>query len=220
MEWIINIFIILAVIGLVVNYFEKKKLERELGRKLGIQEFMDIFQERQKAEKREKKEAAKKAVKDNTKEAVEIALIDTKDEQEITQDKPQSKAQSLPPEFIAFIEREMFDEARRYLQKIAYEMTGKHVPQKDKDDFKKMMTYFADRDPLYREVLRKARKIIETNQGIKQSEIYKSIPEYDTETLRYVFYFGHELGDIHRIKKGRTYIIFTSQEQSERLLDT
>lgn len=98
-----------------------------------------------------------------------------------------------------------YDMARAILQKFAYGMVGRAVSEDDKARFRTLMTTFALDDPLYREVMSKLKPIVLTNPGILQSTIYPHLPEYDQETIRYVAYFGHEIGDIHRRKKGRSY---------------
>lgn len=98
-----------------------------------------------------------------------------------------------------------YDMARAILQKFAYGMVGKGVSEDDKARFRTLMTEFALDDPLYREVMAKLKPIVLAQPGILQSAVYASLPEYDQETVRYVAYFGHEIGDIHRRKKGRSY---------------
>jgi len=100
-----------------------------------------------------------------------------------------------------------WDWARAALQKMAYEMVGDHVSQQDKDNFKALMTRFAQKDPLYREVMGLLLPVIQQNPGILQSKIYGFAP-HDQETIRYVLYFAHELGDLTRIKKGNSYQLF------------
>lgn len=101
-----------------------------------------------------------------------------------------------------------WDWARAALQKIAYSMVGSGVTQAQKDEFKGLMIYFADRDPLYKALLKQLLPVIKREPGILQSKIYDFAPEYDQETIRYVLYFAHELGDINRVKKGRSYNLF------------
>jgi hypothetical protein len=98
-----------------------------------------------------------------------------------------------------------YDVARALLQKAAYGMVGAGVNEEDNARFKTLMTTFALDDPLYREVMAKLKPIVLAQPGILQSSVYARLPEYDQETVRYVAYFGHEIGDIHRRKKGRSY---------------
>lgn len=98
-----------------------------------------------------------------------------------------------------------YDWARHELQKIAYSMVNKSVTDDQRIRFKQVMTEFANEDLLYRDVIEKIRSIVLSQPGIIQSSIYKLLPGHDQETVRYVLYFAHELGDIHRRKKGRSY---------------
>jgi hypothetical protein len=101
-----------------------------------------------------------------------------------------------------------WDWARAALQKLAYTMTGDDVSQEQKDHFKRLMTRFAQKDPLYREIIVELLPVIQQQPGILQSEIYAHVPRHDVETIRYVLYFAHELGDLVRLKKGRSYQLF------------
>lgn len=98
-----------------------------------------------------------------------------------------------------------YDLARGALQKYAYGMVGAGVSEDDKQRFRQLMTEFALDDPLYRDIMTRLKPIVLSRPGILQSAIYAFFPEYDQETVRYVAYFGHEIGDIHRRKKGRSY---------------
>jgi tetratricopeptide (TPR) repeat protein len=101
-----------------------------------------------------------------------------------------------------------WDWARAALQKWSYGMVGNQVSQAEKDRFKALMTRFAEKDPLYREVMGLLLPVIKQNEGILQSKIYGYAPRYDQETLRYVLYFADELGEITRLKKGNSYQLF------------
>lgn len=101
-----------------------------------------------------------------------------------------------------------WDWARAALHKWSYGMVGKQVSQAEKDRFKALMTRFAEKDPLYREVMGLLLPVIQQNEGILQSKIYSYAPRYDQETLRYVLYFAAELGDLTRLKKGNSYQLF------------
>lgn len=119
--------------------------------------------------------------------------------------------ESTPIEIIEAYERKHFDQMRDYLQKIAYGMVGKNVDEQDKQDFKEIVTYFASRDPLYSDLIKMLLPVIAKNEGMLQSTIYPYLSGYSQETVRYVLYFAHELGDIKRIKKGRSYELYTSE---------
>lgn len=99
-----------------------------------------------------------------------------------------------------------YDFARLWLQRFAYTITGnEYVSQEIRDRFKRAMTCFAKEDPLYREVIDAVKLVVEKQPGILQSKTYPLLPHIEQETIRYVLYFAHELGDITRRKKGRSY---------------
>lgn len=105
-------------------------------------------------------------------------------------------------------ERGNYDWARQQLQQIAYSMVGDSVTQQEKDKFTQVMKDFASEDPLYRQVMERLLPMVETNPGIVQSQIYKGQPDEIKEQMRYVLYFAHELGHIHRVKKGNSYSLY------------
>jgi len=98
--------------------------------------------------------------------------------------------------------------ARQQLQQIAYSMVGRSVSQSDKDKFTQVMKDFAREDPLYRQVMEKLLPMVFATPGMVQSQIYKGQPDAIKEQMRYVLYFAHELGHIHRVKKGNSYKLY------------
>jgi tetratricopeptide (TPR) repeat protein len=98
-----------------------------------------------------------------------------------------------------------YDQARQMLQKIAYGMVGGSVSDEQREDFKQLMTSFANEDPLYRDIVDQVMPMVAAQPGMLQSTIYKNFPHYNQEQMRYALYFAHEIGDIPRRKKGRSY---------------
>ena len=137
------------------------------------------------------------ALKRNTDEVLEAEIV-------------QNYPYNTPIEIIEYYEIRDFDAMRFALQKIAYEMVGDRHTKQEKDDFKKIMTFFAYKDPLYNDCIKKIISIVAKNEGILQTQIYSYFSEYDKETMRYVLYFANELGDIHRVKSGRSYKLHTN----------
>lgn len=101
-----------------------------------------------------------------------------------------------------------YDFARMWLQKFAYTTVEPDVAQHVRDQFKALMTAFAKGDPLYQIILGRVRPLVVAEPGILQTKLYPHVPEYDAEQVRYALYFAHELGDVVRIKKGRSYAVF------------
>ena len=97
--------------------------------------------------------------------------------------------------------------ARRFLQKIAYGISDASADEQR--IFKKIMTIFAESDPMYQQCVKNIKPLIEENPGIKQTALYPHMAAApDTENCRYVLYFAHELGDIVRRKKGNSYEVY------------
>lgn len=175
-----------------------KNLEKEQKLKAKLQELKN-----QQIEMKAKKQALQK-LENNYKNITSQEVIQA----EIIEEYPEN----TPIEIIDFYERQEFDAMRFALQKVAYEMVGNRHTQQEKDNFKKVMTYFAYKDPLYNDCIKRIIGIIAKNEGILQTKIYPYFSEYDTEIIRYVLYFGNELGDIYRVKSGKSYKLYTNNQ--------
>jgi hypothetical protein len=112
------------------------------------------------------------------------------------------------------INRGDWDSARAALQRLAYSKVD--VPAEEKAAFTEYMKDFASIDPLYRTVMDKALPLIIASPGMKQTQFYPQFPAIPAETIRYVFYYADQLGEIVRQKKGNTYLIHPAQEQIQR----
>lgn len=108
-----------------------------------------------------------------------------------------------------------YQNARKWLQKVAYRMVRPDVTDRQRQVFKQLVAEFAVQDPLYYELLSIIRPAVNQQPGILQSQLTKSIEGYSTEHIRYVLYYAHELGDIHRVKHGRTYKLYLPGETLE-----
>ena len=114
------------------------------------------------------------------------------------------------PVFVAMapmLERGDWGAARDFLQKIAY---GIHdATPDDQRIFKKVMTIFAESDPLYQQCIKAILPFVAQSPGIKQTALYPHMAAApDVEHARYVLYFAHELGHIVRRKKGNSYEVY------------
>ncbi len=108
-----------------------------------------------------------------------------------------------------------WNDARRFLQKIAYGI--KTASEGEQRDFKHIMMAFASADPLYAQCLQAIAPILAENPGgIRQTALYPHMAAApDAETARYVLYFADELGAIRRQKKGNSYLVFPSNGGSD-----
>ena len=112
-----------------------------------------------------------------------------------------------------------FAAARLSYLKTAQALTQIEGADRAKASLKQEQIDFAKADPLYQQLmaalrpgetvtfrLAKAalRPIVNGEPGILQTAIYGRLP-FSREDIGYALYFGHELGDVYRRKKGRTY---------------
>lgn len=100
-----------------------------------------------------------------------------------------------------------FEFARTWLQKLAYRLTAEQAPEEIHRQFKALMVAFTRDDPLYADVMRVALPTIAASPGIVQSDLAKQYPQFDAEQFRYAMYYGAEIGDVVRDKKGRSYAL-------------
>lgn len=100
-----------------------------------------------------------------------------------------------------------YDFARTWLQKLAYSIASMNAPQVVHDKFKMLMVAFTRDDPLYADVMRVALPVIAAKPGIVQSTLSKQFPQFDAEQFRYAMYYSEIIGDVVRVKKGRSYAL-------------
>lgn len=98
-----------------------------------------------------------------------------------------------------------WDDARRKLRKISYDMVRREVTADDKALFRQFMTEFAAVDPLFQAASSALSEVVAREPGVLQSKLYARFPAFAKEDLQYVLYFGHELGLWHRQRQGNTY---------------
>lgn len=105
-----------------------------------------------------------------------------------------------------FMNSHDWDAARQVLQRIAY---GIHSESDEtKQEFKKLMTEFAAKDPLVSSVSRTVLALVREKPGVLQTQIYKHLPGIGVEEARYALYFMEQLQLIDRRKSGSSYKLF------------
>lgn len=107
-----------------------------------------------------------------------------------------------------------YDTARIWYQKCGYLDLGVK-------NYVEEIAAFAAEDPVSQEILAVIKSmIIERKEPILQSEITKYVKnrfgEKAAELVRYTTYFAEVRGELHREKKGRSYLLYLIHEQ-ERL---
>lgn len=72
---------------------------------------------------------------------------------------------------------------------------------------------FAEQDPFHATVIRAVQDAVMVHPGALQSEIYDTLP-FDREDISSALYFGELLGQIRRVKKGRSYQLYPTDPAS------
>lgn len=125
--------------------------------------------------------------------------------------------ESMWHDFKTQFDSDDWDQKRQFLQKIAYGIAAH--PQREQDVFKLLMTVFAESDPLYRQCLAQVLPVVAATPGVKQTDLYQHMPAApDVELARYALYFAHELGEVVRVKKGRTYQVYPADKNHSALI--
>lgn len=106
----------------------------------------------------------------------------------------------------ALLNRAQFDELRAELQRAAYSISREGTPE-ERREFTAFVAEFARRDPLYRDLMSTVRPMVRDSPGILQSDLTKRLILYSPDQIRYVLYYAHEIGDLYRVKKGRSYAL-------------
>ncbi len=97
------------------------------------------------------------------------------------------------------------DRARMCYQKAAYGFA--QLTPEQNEGLKREIASFADHDPRYQAGLALVRQMVRANPGMLQSELGKSAGP-NREALNYVLYYADQLGDIVRVKSGRSYRLY------------
>jgi hypothetical protein len=103
--------------------------------------------------------------------------------------------------------------------RIAYLKTAQAITQIEGADWAKgklkhEQIEFAKVDPLYRQIVAAVLPLVDQEPGVLQTALYDRLP-FSREDVGYVLYFAHELGDVCRRKKGRTYEILRPRASVE-----
>ena len=104
------------------------------------------------------------------------------------------------------------DMARLWYQKVGYDV-GINPERYNKELVTKEIAAFAAEDPLSQHILSVITQIIlQQKKPILQSEITKAVKEQygdkAAELVRYATYFAEVRGELHREKKGRSYLLY------------
>lgn len=73
------------------------------------------------------------------------------------------------------------------------------------DQAKREYSEFVRTDPLYQGICAAAKLVIKEQPQIKQTELYKVLPQFSKGDIQYAMYFAADHGSIVRTKQGSTY---------------
>lgn len=104
-----------------------------------------------------------------------------------------------------------FDAAREELRAVAYRMREENALPEDRAAFDELQAKFIRADPYYADVMAVVLPIIRSRPGVIQSALAKAC-DFDVERFRSAMYYGELLGDIKRVKSGRSYGLFPTGE--------
>lgn len=107
------------------------------------------------------------------------------------------------------------DGARFYYQKAAYSFT--RLSLDEREAIKQEIAEFAKSDPVYISNIESFRRVLGTNAGVLQSDLIRGCvtgsssyasEEAIREVAGYVLYYAEVLGDLVRVKSGRSYKLY------------
>lgn len=104
--------------------------------------------------------------------------------------------------------RHDFQAARDELRAVGFRMREENALPDVVSLYDNLREEFMHADPYYAEVMDVVKPIIQSRPGLTQSILAKGLPEIDIERFRYVMYYGELIGDITRIKSGRSYGLY------------
>lgn len=97
------------------------------------------------------------------------------------------------------------DRARMCYQKAAYGFA--QLTPEQNEELKREIASFVDHDPRYQAGLALVRAAVKTSPGTLQSDLGKAAGD-NREALNYVLYYAATLGEIIRVKSGRSYRLY------------
>jgi len=101
-----------------------------------------------------------------------------------------------------------FEAARQELRAVGFRMREENALPEATAAYDHLLAGLMRADPYYTEVMAVVMPIVESRPGVIQSSLAKGFPEFDVERFRYVMYYAEIIGDIKRVKQGRSYGLF------------
>lgn len=101
-----------------------------------------------------------------------------------------------------------FEQARADLRDIAYRMREENALAEDKAAYSRLLVEFMRADPYYTGVMDVVLPIIKSRPGVIQATLARGLPQFDIDRYRHAMYYGEIIGDIKRVKQGRSYGLY------------
>ncbi len=102
--------------------------------------------------------------------------------------------------------------AREEVRAVGYRMREENALPDERQRFESLQAEFVRADPWYTEVMSAVIPIVESRPGVVQSTLTKCLP-FDADRVRYALWHAEALGDIKRVKHGRSYGLFLAKEE-------
>lgn len=96
--------------------------------------------------------------------------------------------------------------ARAHYQRAAYGFG--QLSEAQNEALKKEISSLVRDDPLYVETLPLLREQLRATPGVLQADLTRGLEASGAEALRYVLYYAADLGDVVRVKSGRSYRLY------------
>lgn len=110
--------------------------------------------------------------------------------------------------------RQDFEQARIELRDIAFRMREENALPGVLQSYAALLAEFNHADPYYTDVMAVVLPIVASRPGVIQATLAKGCPEFDAEQFRHAMYYGEIIGDIKRVKQGRSYALHPATGES------
>lgn len=107
-----------------------------------------------------------------------------------------------------------FEQARADLREIAYRMREENALPEAKEAYVELLADFTRADPYYSNLMDVVIPIIASRPGVIQATLAKGCTQFDINRFRHAMYYGEIIGDIKRVKQGRSYGLYLAGENS------
>lgn len=110
--------------------------------------------------------------------------------------------------------RQDFESAREELRAVNYRMRQENALPEAGIAYHELLAGLMRADPYYREVMDFVLPIVTSRPGVIQATLAKCCPGFDIERFRHAMYYGEIIGDIKRVKHGRSYGLYPQSERA------